>query len=84
MTEEQRNMITRLQQLGLTMDDLREYLDTHPDDTFAIERFDLSAAESETILASYKQKYGPLRGACGGADHSGGWSWAMGPFPWNE
>ena len=37
MTAEQAAMMLQLQQVGMTMDDLREYLDTHLYDTYAIE-----------------------------------------------
>ena len=81
MNEEQTRLMLRLQQLGLTMDDLREYLDTHPGDGFAIERFNLSAAEYREALREMAASYGPLTWSCHNMDAEN-WLWAAQPFPW--
>ena len=82
MNEEQERFMSRLQQLGLTMDDLREYLDTHPTDSFAVERFNMSAQEYRQLLEQYAETYGPLSWDCEnmGSDE---WLWARQDFPWS-
>ncbi len=60
MNEEQNRLMLRLQQLGLTMDDLREYLDTHPGDSFAIERFNMSAHDYRQRLDKFAEDSGAL------------------------
>ena len=81
MNEEQNRLMLRLQQLGLTMDDLREYLDTHPGDSFAIERFNMSAREYRQLLDQFAEDYGPLSWTCDNSDTEN-WLWAGQAFPW--
>ena len=81
MNEEQTRLMLRLQQLGLTMDDLREYLDTHPDDSFAIERFNMSAQEYRQLLEQLAEDYGPLSRTCDNSE-SDNRLWAGQAFPW--
>ena len=82
MNEEQTRLMLRLQQLGLTMDDLREYLDTHPDDGFAIERFNMSAREYRRLLEQFAEEYGPISWNCNNS-YSDNWLWAGQDFPWS-
>ena len=82
MNEEQTGLMQRLQQLGLTMDDMREYMDTHPSDPFAIERFDSSAEEYRHMLEQLSESYGPITWSCGNNDAEN-WLWAGQAFPWS-
>ena len=81
MNEEQTNLMLKLQQLGLTMDDLREYLDTHPQDSFAIERFNMSAQEYRQVLEQFADSYGPISWTCDNWNENE-WLWARQDFPW--
>lgn len=83
MNEEQTRMMLGLQQLGLTMDDLREYLDTHSDDAFAIERFNMSADAYRQRLEEFAAGYGPLTFTCRNKDDED-WLWAGQDFPWDH
>lgn len=81
MNEEQSRLMLRLQQLGLTMDDLREYMDTHLSDGFAIERFNSTADEYRKLLEQISESYGPLTWSCENYD-ADNWLWAGQDFPW--
>ncbi len=81
ISEAQMEMIYRFQELGLTLDDLREYLDTHMYDQFAISRFNMTRDEYHQLMAEYSQQYGPLNGLCPNKDENS-WLWAMQAFPW--
>ena len=81
MNEEQAGIMLRLQRLGLTMDDLREYMDTHISDSFAIERFDSSTKEYRQLLEQLSESYGPLTWNCENNDAEN-WLWAGQDFPW--
>ena len=81
MNEEQTRIMLRLQQLGLTMDDLREYMDTHHSDGFAIERFNSSAQEYRQLLEQLSETYGPITWNCNNND-TDIWLWADRDFPW--
>ena len=82
MTEEQQVAMMELQELGFTMDDLREYLDTHLYDDFAIERFNNTAKYYMEKLQHYAATYGPLTQHCVDADETS-WQWAFQDFPWD-
>ena len=82
MTAEQQAMMTKLQQVGLTMDDLRIYLDTHPEDTFALERFNMAADDYPTLMEDYGEQFGPLTGTCSQYGNDAGWLWGSTDFPW--
>ncbi|MEG1537974.1 MAG: spore coat protein CotJB [Clostridiales bacterium] len=81
MGEAQMEMIHRLQELGLTMDDLRQYLDTHLYDQFAIARFNTTRKEYHDLMAAYGQQYGPINGISMNKDENS-WLWATQAFPW--
>ena len=83
MTKDQAAMMLQLQQLGLTMDDLGIYLDTHLTDSFAIERFNMTAQEYHNQMVAYCEKYGPLVPHCGNGEDTENWKWAMQDFPWD-
>ena len=83
MTQEQSALMLRIQQLGLTMDDLGQYLDTHPADSFAIERYQMTAEQYKKLSMEYSVAYGPLLQMYSTAD-SDTWLWAETAFPWND
>ena len=66
----------------MTMDDLREYLDTHLYDTYAIERFNMAAAEYAALQEEYSRTYSPLTWR--DQDNSTTeWAWGISDFPWD-
>ena len=82
MTAEQAAMMLQLQQVGMTMDDLREYLDTHLYDTYAIERFNMAAAEYAALQEEYSRTYSPPTWR--DQDNSTTeWAWGISDFPWD-
>lgn len=82
MSEEQSAMMTRLQQLGLTLNDLTIYLDTHLYDDYAKQRFNSTAAEYRQLAEEYDVRFGPL--IVNQTGHAGaGWQWALQDFPWD-
>lgn len=81
MTEEQSAMMLQLQQLGLTMNDLNEYLDVHQDDSFALDRFNTTAEAYHQLLMDYSAKFTPLLAMLNSNDQY--WLWAQSDFPWD-
>ena len=72
----------KIQVCGFAMGELTLYLDTHPTDTEAIERFKRYQALKNEALAEYSAMYGPIQ-----ADHFHGterWNWIDNPWPWEE
>lgn len=57
------------------------FLDTHPDNTCALEKFKEFRFERDRLIAEYEEQYGPyvltsdrVDGEC--------WTWVHGPWPW--
>lgn len=60
--------------------DMALYLDTHPDDTQAMEFFHKYSQMRRQALANYAAQFGPLTMDCiSNDDH---WHWATQPWPW--
>ena len=85
MTENlgQWDLMQRIQELGLTMNDLTLYLDTHLYDTFAIERYNAIAAEYQKLRDLYEQNHGPLIRPFSIEKSYDSWLWALQDFPWD-
>ncbi|MDO4581200.1 MAG: spore coat protein CotJB [Bacillota bacterium] len=81
LSGEQAEMMLNLQQIGLTITDLIEYLDTHPYDSFAIARFNQAAAEYHTLHDAYAQQFGALRSDDTNIS-ADTWIWGTSEFPW--
>ncbi|MFQ3542948.1 spore coat protein CotJB [Halobacillus rhizosphaerae] len=74
-------MMESIQQVDFALVELTLYLDTHPQDTQAIQQFNLLAAQSHELKNQYEQCFGPLRQY--GASFSGTpWNWKDAPWPW--
>lgn len=78
---EKRRMLMDISVLDFTTTDLREYLDTHPDDVDAISYFHRYNTMLHQATKEYTAKFGPIRqnmpGTC--MDE---WKWATSPMPW--
>ena len=60
--------------------DMALYLDTHPDDTQALEFFQKYSQMRRQALANYAAQFGPLTMHC--INHEDHWQWATQPWPW--
>ncbi len=59
--------------------DLKLYLDTHPDDTRAIEMFREAVKQSKACKAAFEDSFYPLTASSAGKD--GTWDWLDGVWP---
>ncbi len=71
-----------LQAIDMTIIDLSEYLDTHANDSFAIERYNLACADYQKAKAEYEDLYGPLS-LDSLSSTNDKWLWALDDFPWD-
>lgn len=78
---EKRRLLTDISVLDFTTIDLREYLDTHPNDTDAIAYFHRYNNMLQQVTKEYTSKYGPLRQDMPG-NCMDEWKWATTPMPW--
>lgn len=74
-------LMKRIQEVQFTMLDLILYLDTHPCDSFAIERYNMAAEEFNKLHVSYSEKYGPFMWGC--LNEGDTWLWGEEDFPWD-
>ena len=69
--------------LDFTAVDLGLYLNTHPEDSEALEMYNDCIRSSKAARGEYEQQFGPLTGARSEAQ-SGAWTWKDNPWPWTE
>lgn len=62
--------------------DLKLYLDTHPDDSRALEMFREACRQSKACKAAFEDSFYPLTACSAGRD--GEWDWLEGCFPPNS
>ena len=62
--------------------DLKLYLDTHPDDSRALEMFREACRQSKACKAAFEDSFYPLTACSAGRD--GEWDWHEGCFPPNS
>ncbi len=66
--------------VSFMLDDLRLYLDTHPDDDEALKLFNEYQNKRHTLIADYTAKFGPINAYYPGTED--GWTWINEPMPW--
>lgn len=76
------SMMNRLQEIGLTLVDLTEYLDTHLSDSLALQRWREVLEEYTQLLNDFEQLFGPLSLSSQNGDMQQ-WLWATQDFPWD-
>ena len=83
VNSERENMMRRLQIASFAIDDIKLYLDTHPDDAEALEYFERYKTARNQIRQEYVSNYGPLTvETVNGA--GGHWTWVDLPWPWEK
>lgn len=77
-------LMMRITELSFSMDDLRLFLDTHPECTEALEYFDELQEQRRRAVAEWEAQFGPLT-SYGNVDADcGEWKWVCGPWPWQN
>lgn len=77
-------LMMRITELSFTMDELRLYLDTHPDCQEALAYYDEVQRQRTVAVAEFEAQFGPLT-SYGNVDADcGEWKWAEGPWPWQN
>ncbi|MGR9049892.1 spore coat protein CotJB [Halobacillus faecis] len=74
-------LMEKIQMVDFALVELTLYLDTHPQDTQAIQQFNQLAVESRDLKSAYEQRFGPLR-QYGGSFSGYPWNWGDSPWPW--
>lgn len=61
--------------------DIQLYLDTHPDDSEAIEKMNSFKEQVKPLVEQYENQFGPLKK---GEEDANNWRWIKGPWPWES
>lgn len=72
-------LLQAVDEASFFMQDLKLYLDTHPNDTVAIEMFREACKQYKTCKEAFECSCYPLQ-ACGARDDNC-WDWLMGTWP---
>ena len=73
-------LMKQVYETGFMLDDLILYLDTHPCDPGALERYKQAAQDYAKAAAAFEAQCGPL--TIEGAKPASYWTWAENPWPW--
>lgn len=74
-------LIVAIDKVSFMLDDLRLYLDTHPQDEKALLHYNACVARRKELVAEYTRLFGPLSFYCAN-DNFAKWKWNDGPMPW--
>ncbi len=80
-------MLLKIQKIGFMLDDLRLYLDTHPQDKEALKMFKENLAKKTSLMREFALQYYPLAEVCMGVIYkenpeSECYCWPEGKIPW--
>lgn len=75
-------LFDQINAVSFAMDDLRLFLDTHPDDEEALALFNDYMGQRTELIGKYTEKYGPVDSYF--LDTSNGWCWNAAPMPWKQ
>lgn len=79
-----KEMMNQIYLSSFMVDDIKLYLDTHPDDTEALEAFREYSRMRNQTLNEYAKLYGPLTVDLASASCADRWNWVNEPWPWQE
>lgn len=74
-----RKLLQAVDEASFYMQDLKLYLDTHPDDSVAIEMFKEACKQYKACKEAFECNCYPLT-SCGSRDDNN-WDWLMGAWP---
>lgn len=77
---EQMALFEEIGQLSFVLDEIRLFLDTHPNDGDALELYGKYGSKRKEAVETYTKKYGPIEAY--DVNTESGWSWIDEPMPW--
>ena len=75
-------LMDTINEVSFAVDDIKLYLDTHPDDKKALKFFKEKVMIRNEALKEYAVQYGPLTIDTAEDTCSRQWDWVMQPWPW--
>ena len=80
--DERRILMNRIQVCSFVLDEVRLFLDTHPNSQEALEYFGKYTQLEKEAEAEYISKFGPIRTS--DFDNWKTWKWIDNPWPWEN
>ena len=77
-----RDMIRKISEVQFAFFECALYLDTHPDDKNALEKYEMFRKNLTELTAEYEQNFGPL--TLTGDFGNDGFDWTNSPWPWER
>lgn len=76
-------LLTKINEVSFFLDDLTLYLDTHENDTQALQLYQEKAKECDELKKQFAQQFYPLTKMCiPSCENSQKFCWLCGPTPW--
>lgn len=83
MNENRDQLMKRVHTASFAVDDVKLFLDTHPDNKMALEYFDKYSMMRKQAVKEYEDQIGPLT-VDGVKPSSDVWTWTQQAWPWEE
>ena len=77
---EQAEILTNIDAYGFALNDIKLYLDVHPNDTNYINLYNNYVNEYSQNLMGYQKRYGNIKAIA--INDSNKWNWISEPWPW--
>lgn len=75
-------LLMRINELSFAMDELRLFLDTHPECGEALGQYNELQRQRMAVVAEYEAQFGPLSSY--GNPNCDNWDWGTRPWPWQN
>jgi spore coat protein JB len=79
-----REMLQKINEVSFAVVELNLFLDTHPEDSNALEYFNECSRHRQKLLREYARMYGPLIVDDANENPGSYWNWIQMPWPWQE
>lgn len=75
-------LLKNLMELDFIAVDLGLYLNTHPEDSEAIQAYNQVITAADAVRMKYEEAYGPMCSFRSYATDAAAWEWKNAPWPW--
>lgn len=77
-------LLNRVSRVSFAVNELNLYLNTHPQDSNALDMFNEVSQKRLALLDEFAKKYGPLIVDYADENCNESWNWIQMPWPWQE
>lgn len=82
MPAQKEMMLSELMSIDFTIIELNLYLNTHPNDQYALNMYNASVQKASLLRMNYERLYGPLTARYAQSKYP--WQWIKSPWPWQN